>query len=64
MLEKGNKDEIGTLSLRYILGIEPICPVFKTYWTACFFNEIIKQGPDQFKHFLANVGNDGYVTPT
>ncbi|CAH0017914.1 unnamed protein product [Clonostachys rhizophaga] len=41
-----NRRQMELLSKRSFLGIEPASSVFRTYWTASFFNAILAQGSE------------------
>ncbi|CAH0058663.1 unnamed protein product [Clonostachys solani] len=58
--------QIESLSKRSFLGIEPACRVFRTYWTASFFNAILAQGPQLIDQapFRGSGQDKPYLTPT
>jgi hypothetical protein len=66
MVTKENKCHVDPLTGRSVGGIVPLDPVFNTYWTLSFFNEIIAHGPDvgSFLSELQGEAWNSYMIPT
>ncbi|CAM1507509.1 Fc.00g071500.m01.CDS01 [Cosmosporella sp. VM-42] len=62
----GGRRYLNCLTKQSVLGIEPLSAVFKTYWTASFFNQILADGPRQMNSLIRETLQEAspYIAPT
>lgn len=64
--KEGKRSYVKCLTERSIWGIIPLSAVFKTYWTASFFNNILAYGNDELNTMVEDWMRESrpYAMPT